>query len=105
MTDELDSFVETCSFKHRPFFSKDKKLLKDILAVGANVKGMDAINNMLRQHFVELTQRFLQPMNRYFESLVVGSPVNMKLSCLRLEPEIKPFRLDDFIKLIEQNRI
>jgi hypothetical protein len=73
--------------------------------VGVNVKGVDAINNMIRQHFVELTQRFLQPLNRYFDSLIIGSPTAMNLSCLRMEPEIKPFRHDQFLKIIESDSI
>lgn len=77
--------------------------MRAILEVGANVKGIDAINNMIRQHFVELTQRFLQPINKYFESLIVGNSESMDLDCLRTEPEIRPFRQDAFLKLIENN--
>lgn len=73
------------------------------LEVGANVKGADAINNTIRQHFVELTHRFLQPLNRYFDCLVVGLPTQMSLDRLRPYPEIKPFKQDDFLKFIEQN--
>jgi hypothetical protein len=71
--------------------------------VGVNVKGLDAMNNMIRQHFVELTQRFLQPLNRYFDSLVIGYATTMNLSCLRMEPDIKPFHHDHFLKTIESN--
>jgi hypothetical protein len=84
---------------------KDKKLLRDIFAVGVNVKGVEAMNNMIRQHFVELTQRFLQPLNRYFDSLVLGNPAAMTLASLRVEPDIKPFLHDQFIKTIESNSI
>nr|KAJ3422052.1 Protein dennd6b [Polyrhizophydium stewartii] len=64
---------------------------------------VQAINNMIRRHFTELTDRFLQPLNRYFESLVVGNPAQMTLSCLRSRPEIKPFRQDTFLRQIEQS--
>ena len=65
------------------------------------MKGVDAINNMIRQYFQELSQMFLQPLNRYFDSLVVGSPTQMSLSRLRPYPEIRPFRQADFLKAIE----
>jgi hypothetical protein len=52
-------------------------LLKDIAEIGIKVQGEDGVNNMIRRHFVELTERFLQPLNRYFDSLVVGSANNM----------------------------
>jgi hypothetical protein len=75
--------------------------LKAILDVGVNVQGVDAINNLIRKHFIELSHRFLQPLNRYFDSLVVGSPTQMTLLKLRPYPEIKPFRQDVFLKSIE----
>lgn len=100
----IDSSIESCSFKlHKNYFSKDKKLLKAILEVGVGVKGTDAINNMIRSHFVELSQRFLHPLNRYFDNLVVGSPMEMSLSKLRPCPEVKPFKQDEFLRLIEQS--
>ncbi|KAJ2997727.1 Protein dennd6a [Globomyces sp. JEL0801] len=50
--DELDMSIEKCKFKHKPFFSKDRKLLKAIFEVGVKVKGIDAVNNSLRYHFI-----------------------------------------------------
>ncbi|KAJ3257393.1 Protein dennd6a [Boothiomyces macroporosus] len=94
---------QSCNFKHKSYFFKDKKLIKSLLEVGVNVKGIEAINNQIRQHFVELTQRFLQPLNRYFDSLIVGNPTYMDLTCLRSKPEIKPFRQDVFLKTFEQS--
>ena len=63
--------------KHRPFFSKDKKLMKEVLEANINGITSDTINNTIRRHFIELTERFLQPLNRYFETLVVGNPSRM----------------------------
>ncbi|KAJ3222052.1 Protein dennd6a [Clydaea vesicula] len=59
------------------------------------------LNNMLRHHFVELTDRFLQPLNRYFEGLVVGNQMSMTLTTLRGRPEIRPFKQETFLKSIE----
>ncbi|KAJ3361835.1 hypothetical protein HDU91_003721 [Kappamyces sp. JEL0680] len=101
--DFYDSGVEKCSFKHKNYLSKDRKLLKAILEVGVNVKGVDSVNNTIRRHFLELSERFLQPLNRYFDSLVVGSPQEMNLSKLRPYPEIRPFKRDSFMQRIDQS--
>ena len=61
------------------------------------------LNNMLRRHFVELTDSFLLPLNEYFESLIVGSHTRMTLSTLRTKPEIRPFKQESFLKAIELN--
>jgi HD superfamily phosphohydrolase len=98
--DDISSVI-SCSFKQKPFFSRDRKFLKSLMEVGVNVKGVDAINNMIRKYFQEFSQMFLQPLNRYFDSLVVGVPSDMSLSKLRPYPEIRPFRQADFLKAIE----
>ncbi|KAL2918131.1 hypothetical protein HK105_202058 [Polyrhizophydium stewartii] len=98
-----ESVIEAQLAKHKPFLSRDKRLLKDLIEAGAQGQPVQAINNMIRRHFTELTDRFLQPLNRYFESLVVGNPAQMTLSCLRSRPEIKPFRQDTFLRQIEQS--
>ncbi|KAJ3180110.1 Protein dennd6a [Irineochytrium annulatum] len=97
----FESVVESLLTKHKPYFTKDKRLVKEV--VEAAIRGFSAskLDNMLRRHFIELTDRFLQPLNRFFEGLVVGSPVGMNLSTLRSRPEIKPFRQETFLKTIE----
>ena len=41
----------------------------------------EILDDMLQRHFVELTDRFMQPLNRFFDTLVVGSPLQMCVSC------------------------
>jgi hypothetical protein len=77
--------------------------MNTILETGINVIGVQGINNMIRKHFIELNQRFLHPINRYFEKLIVGNSSEMTLSCIRAEPVIKPFRQDEFLENIESN--
>ncbi|KAI8853261.1 hypothetical protein BC829DRAFT_24344 [Chytridium lagenaria] len=73
----VESVVQSLTSKHKPFLIKDKKLIKDIAE--ASIRGTSnlILNNMLRRHFVELTDRFLQPLNRHYEGLIVGSPIGM----------------------------
>ncbi|KAJ3108587.1 Protein dennd6a [Phlyctochytrium planicorne] len=97
----FESAIQSLTSKYKPFLGKDKKLIKDV--VEAAIKGSSSLtlNNMLRRHMVELTDRFLQPLNRYYEGLLVGSPVGMNLSCLRSKPEVNPFKQETFLKSLE----
>ncbi|KAJ3126014.1 Protein dennd6b [Nowakowskiella sp. JEL0407] len=92
-----DSYVESLSTKHKSFLTKDKKLIKSIIECGI-VRGYPSqvLDNLIRRHFMELTDRFLQPLNRYFETLIVGNPKDIK-------PEIKPFQQETFLKMVESN--
>lgn len=94
--------VESITCKHKPYLSKDRKLIKEV--VEAAIRGRPAyiLDNMLRRHFMDLTERFLQPLNRYFESLTIGSLTHMTLFNARSRPEIRPFKQETFLKTIEQ---
>lgn len=92
-------YVTGLTSKRKTVVQKDKKLLK-ILAEAA-VKGQPpdfVINNILRRHFVELTERFLTPLNRYFSTLI---PSNLTLSTSATPPRLKPFHNDDFLKSLQ----
>ncbi|TPX38260.1 hypothetical protein SmJEL517_g00039 [Synchytrium microbalum] len=95
--------MDSITTKHKPFFSKDKKLIRSFAEIVIRGQPAHGLDNILRRHFVELTERFLQPLNRHFEGLVVGSPANMSLSALKSKPEIKPFRQETFLKSLESS--
>jgi len=95
------SSIYSAACKHKPFFSKDKKLMKEVVEAALRGGKMQSLNNMIRRHFVELTDRFLQPLNRHFESLVVGNHMNMALSTLQSQPKIRPFKQESFLKMVE----
>ncbi|KAI8822084.1 uncharacterized protein EV422DRAFT_577802 [Fimicolochytrium jonesii] len=94
--------VESITCKHKPFLSKDRKLLKEVVEAAIRGKPVHLLNNMLRRHFIELTERFIQPLNRHFESLIVGNPLQMNLTNIRSRPEIRPFKQESFLRAIEQ---
>ncbi|TPX46522.1 hypothetical protein SeMB42_g03146 [Synchytrium endobioticum] len=95
--------IESVTTKHKSFFSKDRKLIRSVAEAGIRGHPAHGLDNMLRRHFVELAERFLQPLNRHFEALVVGSPVRMTLSTLKSKPEIRPFKQDSFLKSVESS--
>ena len=73
---------------------------------------------MVHSYFAELTSRFVQPLNEYFESLVTyGKPIMYdhdfyskpriyvgSLTGLSTMPQVRAFRSDDFLKVLELNR-
>ncbi|KAI9325886.1 hypothetical protein DFJ73DRAFT_632994 [Zopfochytrium polystomum] len=99
----FSSGVQGLSSKHKPFFVKDKRLVKDVIEASLRGAPGTILDNMIRRHFVELTDRFVQPLNRHFEDLVVGSPVDMSLSGLRAVPEVKSFKQETFLKKVESS--
>ena len=101
---EEDSAIEAVTSKHRRFLSKDKRLLKDVFEARAQGKSHAFINNMIRRHFVELSDRFLQPLNRHFDGLMIDNPQQMSLSTLKSRPDIKPFKQESFLRQIEQSK-
>jgi hypothetical protein len=94
--------IETYTLIHKPFFTRDKKLLNILLETGPNVIGFKGINNMLRKHFIELTHRFIQPIKTHFDSLIIGE-IKMTLDSLIQQPVILPFKTNVFLKQIMSN--
>ncbi|KAH6560803.1 hypothetical protein BASA62_010237 [Batrachochytrium salamandrivorans] len=82
---------------------KRQAIVERIIDATSNGQSTEALDNIIRRHFMELTDRFLQPLSRYFESMIVGNPSHMSLSCLRSRPDIKPFQQDTFLRQIEQS--
>ena len=82
---------------HRNFLSSDKKLLAEIENVGVLVQGEEPINNKLYAHFIELTERFLHPLNQHFALLVTFTPDTRV-------PLIRPWSTADFLATIAANR-
>ncbi|KDN52162.1 DUF1630-domain-containing protein [Tilletiaria anomala UBC 951] len=75
--------------------SKDRPLLKAMVDAVEKQEGVEAANGMLRRYFSDLTERFLQPLNRYIASLV---PSSGAIPTLPGEPlRIKPFNTNDFL--------
>ncbi|KAI8814967.1 hypothetical protein BJ742DRAFT_671214 [Cladochytrium replicatum] len=97
-------FEKSINSKYKPILARDKKFVRSIVEASIRGQPATALNNTIRRHFTELTERFLQPLNRHFEGLIVGNPINMNLSMLRTSPEIKPFKQETFLKsIIEQS--
>jgi hypothetical protein len=59
------------------------------------------LNNILRRHFADMTEKFLMPLNRYFDQLL---PTNVSSSTLKKgEGQLKPFQSDRFYRFLKDN--
>jgi hypothetical protein len=82
----------------KPFLDKDKVVIKRILK-GVQLKRPSEVQSaLLRRHFLELTQTFIIPLERYLASLM---PLAKNVSPYRAVPKVKPFNAEDFLASLE----
>ena len=82
----------------KPFLEKDKNIVKKILK-GVQLKRPNGVQSaLLRRHFLELTQTFMIPLERYLASLM---PLARNISPYRADPKVKPFSAEDFLRSLE----
>ncbi|KAG2187540.1 hypothetical protein INT44_005229 [Umbelopsis vinacea] len=95
-------FVQGVTSKRKATISKDKALLK--MLVESRVRGHSSayvLNNILRRHFADMTEKFLTPLNRYFHQLL---PTNVSSSTLKKgQGQLKPFQSDQFYRFLKDN--
>jgi hypothetical protein len=83
---------------HRPFLQKDKSLVKKILN-GVKTRRPTAVQSViLRRYFLELTQSFMIPLERYISTLM---PLARDISAFRAPPVPAPFKEDTFLGTLE----
>ncbi|KAI8357873.1 hypothetical protein EDC96DRAFT_554000 [Choanephora cucurbitarum] len=95
----LFNFVQGVTSKRKSVIARDRELVK--MLTEASVRGYPpdwVLNNILRRHFVDLTEKFLVPLNRYFSTLI---PVDISI---RGEvPRLRPFQTDQFMKSLKEH--
>lgn len=84
--------------KYKPFLHKDRDVLKKLLRGLDSGRPSQAQNAILRRFFIELTQSFLIPLERYFASLM---PLARNLSPFKRPPILQNFKIDDFIASLD----
>ncbi|KAG2195921.1 hypothetical protein INT47_002694 [Mucor saturninus] len=98
-TNVLFNFVQGVTSKRKSVISRDRELVK--MLTEASVRGYPpdwVLNNILRRHFVDLTEKFLVPLNRYFSTLI---PIN--ISADGQKPRLRPFQTDQFMKSLKEH--
>merc|ERR1712020_434213 len=82
----------------KTLLDKDKAMVKRVQK-GVQLKRPNAVQSApIRRHFLELTQTFMIPLERYLASLM---PLARNISPYRAAPKVKPFIIDDFLRSLE----
>ncbi|RKP34008.1 hypothetical protein BJ085DRAFT_7708, partial [Dimargaris cristalligena] len=98
--------------KWKSVVGKDRALLAKITtAAEAGYTSSYILNNILRRHFLDLTEKFLAPLNRYFSTLIpktnpllhnnlTNRPYSQQPQPQpqQLRLQLKPFNQEDFLK-------
>ena len=86
--------------KYKPYLKYDKYILKKLQSTKSHPRLEAAQNALLRRFFLELTQSFIIPLERYFTSLL---PLRKTYQVNREMPTINEFNEENFLKSLEQN--
>jgi hypothetical protein len=85
--------------KYKPYLQRDKIILKKLQSTNSRQRPDTVQNALLRRFFLELTQSFIIPLERYFASLL---PLRKFYHANREPPLIKEFDSEEFLKTLEQ---
>ncbi|KAJ1963793.1 hypothetical protein IWQ62_003109 [Dispira parvispora] len=98
LTSEIKHGLRT---KRKSIVGKDRALSDKITtAAEAGYTSPYILNNLLRRHFLDLTEKFLAPLNRYFSTLI---PKVVDMGTVKERPKLKPFNRDDFFKSLAEH--
>ena len=82
----------------KAFLDKDKAFLKQVQK-GVQLRRPNEVQSaLIRRHFLELTQTFMIPLERYLASLM---PLARNISPYRAAPKVKPFNQEEFLTSLE----
>ncbi|KAK2821540.1 hypothetical protein Q7C36_020883 [Tachysurus vachellii] len=84
---------------YKPFLNKDEDIIKQLQKGVQQKRPSEAQNAILRRYFLELTQSFIIPLERYVASLM---PLQKSISAWKSPPQLKPFVQDEFMKTLEK---
>ncbi|KAF7693129.1 DENN/MADD domain containing 6Aa [Silurus meridionalis] len=84
---------------YKPFLNKDDDIIKQLQKGVQQKRPSEAQNAILRRYFLELTQSFIIPLERYVASLM---PLQKSISAWKSPPHLKPFVQEEFMKTLEK---
>lgn len=84
--------------KFKPFLNRDRSILKKILKGIESQRPSEVQSALIRRFFLQLTQSFLIPLERYIASLM---PLQKNVSPFKSTPSIQPFNQDEFFKILQ----
>ncbi|UJR21064.1 hypothetical protein I4U23_024164 [Adineta vaga] len=84
---------------YKSHLQRDKTILKKLQSTNSQQRPDTVQNAFLRRFFLELTQSFIIPLERYFTSLL---PLKRFYQPSRDPPSIKEFESEEFLKTLDQ---
>ncbi|CAF0837120.1 unnamed protein product [Adineta ricciae] len=86
--------------KYKPYLQRDKTILKKLQSSNSQQRPDTVQNALIRRFFLELTQSFIIPLERYFVSLL---PLRKFYQPNRKPPTIKDFDQEEFLKTLDHH--
>ncbi|XP_067907781.1 DENN/MADD domain containing 6Aa isoform X2 [Heterodontus francisci] len=84
---------------YKTFLSRDEEIIKQVQKGIQQKRPSEAQSAILRRYFLELTQSFIIPLERYVASLM---PLQKSISPWKSPPQLKPFSEEEFMKTLEK---
>lgn len=84
---------------YKTYLGKDEEIIKQVQKGIQQKRPSEAQCVILRRYFLELTQSFIIPLERYVASLM---PLQKSITPWKSPPQLKPFSEDEFMKTLEK---
>eukprot|EP00076_Gallus_gallus_P044694 XP_025010232.1 protein DENND6A isoform X1 [Gallus gallus] len=84
---------------YKPYLNKDEEIVKQLQKGVQQKRPTEAQSAILRRYFLELTESFIIPLERYVASLM---PLQKCISPWKSPPQLRHFSQDDFMKTLEK---
>ncbi|XP_077181592.1 protein DENND6A isoform X2 [Paroedura picta] len=84
---------------YKPHLNRDEEIIKQLQKGVQQKRPAEAQSIILRRSFLELTQSFIIPLERYVASLM---PLQKSISPWKSPPQLKPFNQEEFMKTLEK---
>ncbi|XP_039590011.1 protein DENND6A isoform X2 [Passer montanus] len=84
---------------YKPYLNRDEEIVKQLQKGVQQKRPTEAQSVILRRYFLELTESFIIPLERYVASLM---PLQKCISPWKSPPQLRQFSQDDFMKTLEK---
>lgn len=107
VSQHVTDYKQGINTPHKSLIEPDARILKQLISPSSTSFSSSpatstpltaAVNNeLLRRHFLRLTESFLVPLERYFTSLM---PFARTISLFHRPPRLKPFNKSEFLEIL-----
>ncbi|XP_074861821.1 protein DENND6A isoform X1 [Carettochelys insculpta] len=84
---------------YKPYLNRDEEIIKQLQKGVQQKRPAEAQSVILKRYFLELTQSFIIPLERYVASLM---PLQKSISPWKSPPQLRQFSQEDFTKTLEK---